>query len=410
MRVTGSTLIDASQSFDSDNNVDKGLAAGLNFVFLCHQTYPSYLDDCGLSTSASGGMLTLSVPNQNASFLDTEHEIIVSVIHSTDLRSDKVSVKLKVIPSLGALVAVRSKDGTRVNSEKKLTIIGTIEYQSAGTALWTVSDSSVGLSVASPLSSTLVPVGGNVLKTVSMVIPANTLAHAASYTFSLAASISGGNTFTASVTVSTNSPPTPGYFTVDPTSGEEFNTPFEAKAPKWEDDDIPITYEFAHGASGDGTFIVYRSRMQLSHSTAKLPTGASADNSYDLQLQVYDVLDGRSSATVQVVVSATDVSNDDMAYNLNSSLSGDTAAVKQSTALVNEKINSVKCDGVSQATCDAYNRKACSRVKDTGGKCKSGYSGVHGHDNSYCASTSSSSSVRYLSSVAATCTSDSDCS
>ena len=410
MRVSGSALIDASGSYDSDNNANKGVAAGLNIVFLCHQTYPSYKDDCGLTTVASNGKLTVTVPNQNTSFIDSQHEIVVSVIHGTDKRSDSTTVKLTIIPSLSALVTVWSKDGVRVNADKKLTIFGTVDYQSAGTAMWTASDPSVDLNAYSPVTTSLVATGGSVRKTLSMIVPAYTLAESGTYVFALAASITGGATFGASVTVTINSPPTSGTLSIDPTSGEEFNTVFDMTSPKWEDPDLPVSYEFAHGASGDGNYIVFRARKQLSHTKSKLPSGVSADNSYFIKLQVYDVLDGKSSTLTTVSVTNAEVSNDDLANDLTNSLDGDASDVKESTAIVNEIVNSVSCDGMPESTCNSYNRKPCSRVEDTCGKCKPGYSGASGHDNSYCTSKFTQTAIRKLSSVAATCSSDADCS
>jgi hypothetical protein len=407
MRVTGTATIDASDSYDMDNDANTGAAAGLTFVFLCHKIAPTYNDNCGLTTSASNGVLTVSVPGAADSFIDTQHEIVVQVIHGTDKRTDSVTVQLTIIPSLGALVSVKSENGIRINNDQKLTITGTVQYQSGGNALWSVSDSSIDLSAASPVSSALVASGGTVTKVMSMVVLASTLSQGSEYTFRLDASITGGDTFGASVTVTTNQPPVPGTLTIDPTTGQEFDTQFQVIATQWEDDDLPISFEFSHGASGDG-FVVFRSRKQVAHTNSKLPAGTAANNAFDVRVQVFDVLDGKSNMDVSVTVTSAQVSNDDVANDLADSLNGDSSDVKESTSLANQIVNSVGCTNAPD--CDALNRKKCSRVKDTCGKCKDLFEGVSGHDNSYCAAANNGGNRRLQSKTLATsCSSNSDC-
>jgi hypothetical protein len=47
-----------------------------------------------------------------------------------------------------------------------------------------------------------------------------------------------------------NSPPSSGNFSISPTKGYELTDPFQFAACSWEDDEIPLSYQFGFTSGG----------------------------------------------------------------------------------------------------------------------------------------------------------------
>ena len=81
-----------------------------------------------------------------------------------------------------------------------------------------------------------------------MYLKSNVLVPGLIYTFTLLVSsnvvsdISGSNSI--SIIVTTNALPSPGAFIINPSLGVEFETNFTLHANNWNDDDLPLGYEF----------------------------------------------------------------------------------------------------------------------------------------------------------------------
>eukprot|EP00602_Paraphysomonas_sp_CaronLab_P009942 CAMPEP_0185035854 /NCGR_PEP_ID=MMETSP1103-20130426/27905_1 /TAXON_ID=36769 /ORGANISM="Paraphysomonas bandaiensis, Strain Caron Lab Isolate" /LENGTH=2281 /DNA_ID=CAMNT_0027573125 /DNA_START=277 /DNA_END=7122 /DNA_ORIENTATION=- len=407
LRVSDTVTIDASSSYDEDYSDVTGTAAGLTYSFSCVRVSPTYDEDCGLNITTSTAAITLAVPSQNISYVDSVHEITVFVSHSASSRTAQISTEVTILESLAALVSLSSASGTRVNPSSKLVLQGTVEYPNAGSSVWSVDDTSLALSsvALSPITKVIPSPGAPTGRIqVSLVLPKNILAEQSTYTFSLTVSMSTGHVSTAKFEISTNSPPLVGEFNVDPLNGTEFSTEFLFFTSQWEDSDLPLTYEFSHYASGE--ISQFRPRKRLSYATSKLPAGRTSTSTYSARVYVYDVLDGVSTTTTEVMVldntniTTSDLSND-LAQNL---AAGSTTAISSSASVVSSIINFVECSGAPN--CFDLNRRNCSQVQDTCGECLSGYVGESGDKNSPCVSETRR---RLISTVATTCIVDTDC-
>ena len=414
LRVTESISIDASASFDEDVDGATGLDANLIFTFQCLRIFPSFSNDCGLDVQTSASAFGVSVPGQNLSFVDHMFEITVFVSRSSDSRTAQTSVRMTILPSLAAAITLSSSASTSINPSSKLVLISRIDFPADGIATWDVDDKRLQLDISSlsPVQKRLTLPGGASLSRVivSLVLPSGTLLDGSSYLFSLKVSLSTGYNSTSSIIVRTNSPPLPGRFSVTPSSGVEVTTSFVCVAFLWEDVDLnlPMTYEFAAFSPLVG-FSVFRSRLQSTSTTTQLAAGLESQSyMYDLRLQVYDVLDGKSTTTIQVQVEPqSDVTDSDLSKSLTNSSS---ATLKGTIHMVSGVINSVDCN--SAPNCTLLNRKECGAVPNKCGVCLDDFYGEDEEANSVCYAVSSSSSRRLqgiVGSLGTSCVEDSDC-
>jgi hypothetical protein len=179
-------------------------------------------------------------------------------------------------------------------------------------------------------------------------------------------------------------------------------------ASEWEDEDLPVTYEFSY-ESLSGGYLVHRPRLELSHSSSLLPRGRS--DVLSTRVRVFDVLDGEAMESQGVEVLEVVMSVGDKESFLLSSLStseGDVDEMSKSISLGSSLLNSVDCSGAED--CGELNRESCSTTVGTCGECVAGYVGESGHANSVCVSLVDMSSSRRLSETdRRSCVSDGDC-
>jgi len=416
LRVSQEAKIDASASFDEDVYGLSGLDAGLVFSFQCVRVLPSYSEDCGLNQTTTGPFMTVSVPNNNVSFVDNVYEITVFVTHSSDSRTAQTSVRMSILPSLAAAISLTSNVNTVMNPTTKLALIGTIDVPADGVAVWQVDDSSVDLTAASlsPVSKSLILANGSTVTrlTVSLVLKSDSLLEGSTYLFTLMVSLRTGHNSSSAVVVTTNTPPLPGGFSVTPTSGTELNTTFRFIAFRWEDVDLnlPLTYAFAsHSALGG--YSVFRTRREKTSTESKLAAGiASLNYEYGVRVQVYDILDGRSTANSEVRVEPqSNITDADLTNSLNNVSS---AGLREAVNVVSGVINSVSCDDAGN--CTQLHREECGSLANKCGSCLDGYYGESGAANSMCYPDDSTSSgtrrlLTGLTAAATSCSSDGDC-
>ena len=400
LRVSESVSVDAAASFDEDVFGASGLAANLAFNFQCERLLPTYSRECGLDMVAAGSSLSVSVPGSNVSFVDYLFEITVFVSHNSDARTAQTSVQMTILPSLAAAISLTSSVSTAMNPTTKLALLGTIDVPAGGVATWSVDDASVDLGVASlsPVEKTLTLADGASVSrlTVSLVVASNSLQEGSSYLFTLKVSLNTGHTSSSAIVVKTTSPPLPGGFSVTPSTGVEMNTSFMFAAYTWEDVDLnlPLTYEFAAYSPLVG-YSVLRSRHPSTSTSSQLAAGQAASNyQYSVRVQVYDILDGRTSALHQVQVHPQSNITD---ADLTSSLTNVSAtALRREIHIVSGVVNAVSCDGAGN--CAQLHREDCASVANKCGSCLDGYYGESEAANSVCYPESSSlvSSTRRL--------------
>jgi REJ domain len=217
---------------------------------------------------------------------------------SDETRSSTTSVTVPVLGVNVPLVLIGTSSVVKFNPADQLVLSGTVSLVSAGTAAWSLNDSSVVIAAQSLSSvSYTLPVG---LSAVTLTLSANCLAPGATLAFYLS-STAGDFSSSASVIVTVNAPPTPGMFSVSPLSGQELTDTFTLSAPLWSDPDLPIQYAFGYqSTSGD---LVMQAVRQAAYTSSILPAGQdTAGYNVSCQVQVYDSYLAYSSAAFTVTV------------------------------------------------------------------------------------------------------------
>jgi hypothetical protein len=424
LRMNDELMIDASLSYDEDNAVVTGALSGLSFQFSCVQIAPTYKATSGLqmTTNDAGDVAILSVPI-GANFSRTIHRVTVTVTDLTDLRSSSTSTVVTILPSLAPLISLVSTSGVRINPSNKLKLLAEVEVSAGAVATWSVDDASVDLNAIalSTVQRTLPPPTLPAISqsfTLSLVLPQNGLPQQSSFVFQLLVTADSGHSSSAAIVITTNAPPLPGVYTVQPSEGDAMTTLFRFSASQYEDSDIPVSYEFSYLSTvAADKYLVHRSRLEKAFATSVLPAGrASASNALTTRLQVFDVLDAKHVSFVDVAVESEQLTSEETQLFLENALNnsnGYADEMKNAVATTSSVINAVNC---SRATnCHVLYRMNCSSTANTCGSCWDGFAGEFGHANSPCVEANFNTRRRLaswnvLSSAStAVCVVDSDC-
>jgi hypothetical protein len=413
-------VVDAGDSYDEDNNLAVGADANLLFSFDCKQVFPSFNDACLLNMVAlTASSIAVSVPQNDESMIGSVHEMTLVVQHASDGRKAESSLTLNILPSLAPVVEVQAEN-TRINPSQKLKLVGIVEFVSAGTARWSLDDSSIDLDAeaSSVTSRALTASGGSTQTlTMSLVIPPNVLPEQSSFNFMLTVSLDSGYTNSATIVVVTNAPPLPGVFAVFPQNGTMLRTEFAFSAEDWEDADRPISYAFGF-LQDQVSFSVLRAKSELSYFNSRdLPSGpGSEDYLLVAHMEVYDVMNAKTSVSTPLTVlegeemSASAI--DDYFSEAVSNSNGYSDDVKVAVAVTNVIINSVNCSNI-EVPCLSLNRHNCSSTINTCGTCLDGFVGEGKDANTKCMPDFSDGQPRRLeawaSRVGEACVSDADC-
>jgi hypothetical protein len=406
--ANSSVVLDASSTYDEDYGVSvKGSAAGLSFSWSCLTTSPTLLSSCALTlgTDTSSGTLKVYAA---FSAVGTTSTITVTAFDSS--RSVSSSVALTALDVAAPSVAVSSTLTTKLNPFDKLYLVGSIKAVSTVGCAWSISDTTVDLSSVSLTGTSKQVPGSSATTSYNLVLAAGGLVAGSQYSFTLSCTTQGGTAGFASFAVVTNSPPSPGTFSVSPKSGVELQDPFTFAASQWIDSDIPLTYAFGF-LSVTGVLQQVQSQSQLNYGTTVLPAGLDSLNyTVTCSAIIYDSLNANSSSSASAHVSAYAGSYGSLqsliASQISSSAGGTVDQSKQAIASCGASLNSVACSRAPN--CTVLHRNKCSSTANTCGSCLSGFVGVVGDSNSACASTSSSSSFAAVRRMAS-CITDSDC-
>jgi hypothetical protein len=413
IRINDSIVIDATSSYDEDELDD---ISHLDFYFSCKQTFPVIQSDCPLTlVNLTEGVVRLSVVN--TSLIGSVHSVSVIVVDKSNMRSSSASVTVTVLPSLAPEIFLRSINGNRVNPSSKIKLVADIKVASNSHIVWTIDDSSVDLNALSlsPVSRALVTDQPQTF-IASLVLPGFSLFEGSVFTFSLHCFEPDGYVAKEAISIVINSPPLSGDFFIAPSEGVTIETSFLMQGVNWEDDDVPVTYQFAY-ESLQRDYVVNRGRSELTHTNAKLPAGQEQDDYVlSLQLEVFDALDASvvsyGSAKVTVGTNLGSGGIGDFVNNALTNSIGFTDDMKQAAAIASSLVNAVNCS--SAPNCTDLNRNPCSIITGTCSECKVGFVGELGHKNSLCLYQGEFDSRRLsswtsLSTIGAVCFSDNDC-
>ncbi|CAM9156743.1 unnamed protein product, partial [Ectocarpus fasciculatus] len=289
--------LDGSGSYDADDPV-----AVMGYKWTCIRQKPVPSSSCGVEFVSSDSGRVLSVRALSSNYI-TESVISLTVT-GVDDRTSTTSVTLSVIEPLSPLVVITSPS-KKINPFDRLQVKGSFLSAETGVAEWSVDDPSIALeemtttAVVVPYSQradTSVPVA------VNLVLPAGSLFARSTFTFTLRYTTDRLVSASSSVRITTNGPPVNGIMTVSPDSGEMLSTPFSMSASQWQDEDLPISYQYAHSTAVDVSFSVFRSKSELSYCESVLPGRPDVDSIVSVQVKVFDGLGASEAAVSSVVV------------------------------------------------------------------------------------------------------------
>lgn len=403
VKVGESTTIDASQSYDEDQQSVTGLATRASFTWSCVQLLPTFSTTCPLAMPAGANVRDQIALSATFTALNTTAQVTVTVSDSS--RTSTASVEVTVTQALSAKLAISSAlpSLNNINTASQLVLLGSVETFAPCTATWSVDDTSLSLAAISrtPPSRPMVPSAGAGPISFNLVLAADALPQRATLVFSLRC-----DKIATSVTVTTNGSPLPGALVITPMEGTELSTTFSFFAQQWTDPDLPLTYQFAFESSTSLTNLVIVSKSEFSYATSTLPAGRQdRDYGVNCSLQVFDILSAYTTEVVAVTVKAVSADNKDTALlTLIKSGTGSADSAKNIISVVSTAINAVNCTAV--ANCSALNRSPCLRTSGECGPCMSGYIGDAGDRSTLCIPIAAAVAAN---ATAVDCETDADC-
>ncbi|CAM9310661.1 unnamed protein product, partial [Ectocarpus fasciculatus] len=231
--------LDGSGSHDEDDP-----SAALEYKWTCVRRKPVPSSTCGVKFESSDNARFLSVIALSADYI-TE-SVITLTVTGPNGRASTSAVTLSVIEPLSPLVVV-SSPSNKINLFDRLQLKGYFLSTEAGVAEWSVDDESLDLSKMAATAVT-VPYSqrpdGSIPAIMNLVVPAGSLFARSTFTFTLRYTTDRSVTAAASVLIITNGPPVNGVLTITPDSGEMLSTPFSISASQWQDEDLPVTYQY----------------------------------------------------------------------------------------------------------------------------------------------------------------------
>ena len=424
--------IDASGSHDSDllPSAPGAQSEGLHFVWECLRMGPLTVDTPG--TDCAGFLqVNSSVRSQAAvspAFVLSEGDAQVGseyrltlLVYSADMSEvDSVVLTASIISLCCVSIELAPVELYNVNDE--LRVSASVQSSVQGFFKWTVSE--IAEAVVSDVALTATDVvfegeslTGDVLRTISLMLPPQLLEAGFSYTVQLSffplldgqdvddVASSTSDVYT-SIDVVPNSPPLPGVFTVTPGEGLSLLDDFTFQAKLWSSDHLPLLYSFGFLSVSSGLWVPLTlpgNRLQL---TTLLPLG-NQQQGFILScvLHVHDVFDAQSEEMRAVKVSRSVVSRVDLSVALDDLIENDSFEFESTFGPLLESVTEVNCT-LARDCSSLFNRQNCSSVAHTCGPCLSveDFFGEDGHHNSRCTRRST-----VQDDASGTCTDDSTC-
>jgi hypothetical protein len=416
VRVLNGAAVDGSGSYDSDQ-AGYG-SVGVSYLWSGYQLTPTYQTSCNILLSYGSSSTATVFGLVNA----TNSTCVVSLIVGLDTRVASSSISVNFLGELCPKVSISSTSPsslTHISIASKVSVVASIEQGTSPVlCVWSFDDSVTTVSSSLSLSSialtstkTVVEASSSSSSSASvplnLVIGASQLPSGAQLTLALTCSVvnatSKSLTSVNTILITTNAPPSPGSFTVSPTSGVSLVTVFTYGASAWSDadGDYPLNYQYGFVSPTDGTFVVVSGRSLTVRATSTLPPGVAGSNyGVSTRLNVFDSLSAITSTTLAVRVNnslftSSSSGSSSASQKLNISFIGsvvssglssaglDTDSLKQVISTTAVAMNSVSCDG-APANCTALGRYHCSSVANTCGSCLPNFVGASGASNQAC--------------------------
>ena len=210
--------------------------------------------------------------------LEKDSYLVTLSVSSSDGRSSSTSTTLSSAP-LGAPVLSVTTSQSKVNFNSKLDLDGLIIAFNAQYTTWLVDDPSISISeiAFTPTSKVFGERDARDGVMFPMSIKPFNLLPQKTYIFTLASSPVSNSSLVAygTISVTINSPPSPGIFEVSPPEGIALLTKYSATLSFWTDDltDYPITYQFQYSQGLDSDFVMLLSYSEKTAAIFQLPVG-----------------------------------------------------------------------------------------------------------------------------------------
>jgi hypothetical protein len=414
IRVGETLSFDAVNSYDEDlGEAFHGTEAGLLFEWSCMQLEPVLnRTSCAAVFEKPVQLLSPIVTIQALSSADdSKVHWTLKMLDGSRSRSSSSSIIVSILPLLSPTISLQSNallgEGSGImNAGQSLQVTGNINIPTGvkSNATWVVLDSSIlSLSTLSvtPVSQQF-PSSSSSSESFTMylVLPANSLSVGFSYTFGLRCQLSfPGKSAVSTITITVNSPPTPGFFSIQPMSGREIIDSFTFLCNQWMDTNLPLSYQFSY-LSLSGMKIVIRSSSILSYASSILPGGSKINNgSLTALADIYDSLNANSTSSLVIrVLPSSSLSSSNGGGNVSTSLAATFIAsslsssarssasiddLMKGTAVASYLLNSANCS--LSPNCTALNRLSCYSTSHTCGPClSSSMIGLKGDSNDKC--------------------------
>jgi histone H3/H4 len=414
VRLLSSFTVDASGSYDSDQ-ADNGVV-GVTFIWQCVETSPKYSSSCPLTLSHANTSILAAFAGPASA--NSTSALTLSMMDASTSRVASAEVVVTVLAAASAPIVSVVTTAQTVSTAQRFVLQGSVTTTSTCSSVWSVSDTSLNLTLISAVSPTRGLVGSTSRSTFSnlyLSINPNTLPAGSKLLFTL--SCVDQTTLSkslASVLISTNSPPSPGSVLVSPSvGGIALETAFKLSASGWVDSNTPLSYEFGFLApTGGNNALVVQTKSQRSYAESiLLPAGFSSSNySVTLVYQIFDNLGASITQYLSVRVVPTATNSTSLLIRtkiLMAAASGNVDGLKQVISTISSTLMSVNC--TAAPNCTKLNRLDCSTTSNTCGSCVSAdYIGVTGDSNDACTTISESKAI-IGSSGPSSCTVDSQC-
>jgi hypothetical protein len=248
-------------------------------------------------------------------------------------------------------------------------------------------NSAASTALVQPFISTFTSISST--NTFYLIIPSNTLSPG-SYSFQIYATLTTpARSVSNSITISVNSPPSSGLLSISPLSGIEIDQFFDLHCDHWNDDNLPLSFQFSYWSISSNKLII-RSVSAITSVSSQFPAGLREKN-YSVQC-VADVFDSLgSNTTVSKVIQVFPMKqhqNFSQNANLINRLLNLTSAVSadekmQKTFLAVSLLNQANCS--LAPNCSSLNRRTCYHTSHTCGPCLSELMiGTAGDSNDKC--------------------------
>eukprot|EP01041_Mallomonas_annulata_P003371 gene3371-6671_t len=417
-------FLDASLSTNNDVYALTGARAGLSFLWTCSRAGAqgsSCFDSNSNGNSHSNENFTIPGPLIKGIIYDITCIVSSDTISTPMLSSSSIAtVSVQVANSTTPDVTILSIPSI-INPNNKLKLKGKVDTAVASTVMWELNGNSSSLITLGAFGSIIsVPSGPSI---VDLTIPSNALLPGVTYTFTLVCKIPSSTVRGfSSITMTVNTPPIPGVFSVTPTTGIFLKTKFIFLASYWTTIDsstLPLSYVFGYIDTRNAELKPLNSMEYTQQSFSSfLPQGDhNKEDILQCHVSIYDAYKSSSIATSNVIVhkeSHQDTSEITQIFKgllINATANGDSSSGSSSdnlqsiSNLISTYLNFVNC--TNSPNCIKLNRTACTTIPHTCGICMDGYIGSSGAGNTPCISSSKFSSLKGTNSH---CNKDSECS